>query len=72
MLVLSIIAEWVYWVFTFGMMVALFNPNLARYIKDGRVVAISKARNILGYHPLVSREEGIKRSVQWFLHSTDA
>lgn len=64
-LVLATISEWACWVLTFGKIVPSFNPKLARYIKDGRVLDISKAHERLGYQPLVSMEEGIKRSVQW-------
>ena len=69
-LLLATISEWVYWVFTLGRIVSSFNPNLARYIKDGGALDISKAQRRLGYQPLFSRNEGIKRSVQWFLHGT--
>lgn len=71
-LVLATISEWVYWVFTLGRIVSSFNPKLARYIKEGRLLDISKARNVLGYQPLVSQDEGIKRSARWFLHRTSA
>ena len=66
-LVLATISEWVSWVFTLGRAVSSFNPNLARHIKDGGVLDISKARERLVYWPLVGRDEGIRRSVRWFL-----
>jgi sterol-4alpha-carboxylate 3-dehydrogenase (decarboxylating) len=70
-LVLATISEWVYWVFTLGRTVSSFNPRLARYIKDGRALDISKARDSLGYEPLVSLDEGVRRSVRWFLQKTN-
>ncbi|PVH94423.1 NAD(P)-binding protein [Periconia macrospinosa] len=64
-LVLATISEWVFWSFTLGKSVPSFNPNLARYIKDGRVLDIGKARRNLHYQPPFSMNEGIKRSIQW-------
>jgi sterol-4alpha-carboxylate 3-dehydrogenase (decarboxylating) len=69
-LVLATINEWVSWVLTLGKAVSSFNPSLARHIKEGGVLDISKARDRLGYRPVISRDEGIKRSVRWFLQET--
>ena len=37
-----------------------------RFFKNNRAFTIDKARNILGYEPAVSLEEGMKRTVFWY------
>jgi len=37
-----------------------------RFFKNNRAFSIEKARNILGYEPAVSLEEGMKRTVAWY------
>ncbi|KAF2680811.1 NAD(P)-binding protein [Lentithecium fluviatile CBS 122367] len=40
-----------------------------RYVKDGAWFSIGKARECLGYEPLVSTSEGIERTVAWLKHA---
>ncbi|KAF1963152.1 hypothetical protein CC80DRAFT_542303 [Byssothecium circinans] len=37
-----------------------------QYIRLGLRISIEKARNRLGYEPIVGTEEGIRRTVAWF------
>ena len=58
------IGEWFYWIFTLGRK----EPELRRqdidYLKTGCMFSIEKAKERLGYRPLVDQDEGIRRSVK--------
>ncbi|ERT03168.1 sterol-4alpha-carboxylate 3-dehydrogenase (decarboxylating) [Sporothrix schenckii 1099-18] len=45
---------------------AMFNRQRIVYACMTRYYDISKAKRLLGYEPIVSVEEGIKRGVEWF------
>lgn len=66
MLALAATTEIIFHLFTLGRV----SPPLSRlhvhYMKEGAWFHIGKAREILGYEPLVSTDEGIKRTVSWF------
>lgn len=40
-----------------------------RYCSLQRTLSCEKARQILGYKPAIGMQEGIERSVKWFLES---
>jgi sterol-4alpha-carboxylate 3-dehydrogenase (decarboxylating) len=56
--------EWLYWIFTFGLLRPKSTTATFSYMKTGCWMDISKARRVLGYEPLVDTKEGIKRTVQ--------
>lgn len=66
MLALAATTEIVFRVFTLGRK----SPPLSRlhvhYMKEGAWFDIRKAQERLGYEPLVSTNEGIRRTVSWF------
>jgi sterol-4alpha-carboxylate 3-dehydrogenase (decarboxylating) len=49
-----------------------FNRQRIVYSCMTRYYNIAKAKRILGYKPLVSLDEGLKRGVQWFLENEQA
>jgi nucleoside-diphosphate-sugar epimerase len=49
------------WVVKAGMMIPFVRGKANRYFKD-RVYDISRARDILGYDPSVSTEDGLRRA----------
>jgi sterol-4alpha-carboxylate 3-dehydrogenase (decarboxylating) len=55
------LVEWAYWIAR--------EPEVTRfilrYLTLGYSFDISKARERLGYRPLVTVDEGVKRSVKW-------
>ncbi|KAF1995245.1 C-3 sterol dehydrogenase/C-4 decarboxylase-like protein [Amniculicola lignicola CBS 123094] len=57
--------EWIYWIFTFGMMRPSSSTHTFAYMKTGCWFDISKARRVLGYEPLCDTHEGIKKTIQW-------
>ncbi|KAH7398517.1 C-3 sterol dehydrogenase/C-4 decarboxylase [Pyrenochaeta sp. MPI-SDFR-AT-0127] len=58
--------EWACWLFTLGMVRATeFNHYNIDTLRQGNcVLDISKAKRMLGYKPIVSSEEGIRRATQ--------
>ncbi|KAL2172443.1 hypothetical protein VTG60DRAFT_5718 [Thermothelomyces hinnuleus] len=63
-LVLGYLSEWFFWAINKP---ATFSRQRIVYACMTRYFNISKAKRRLGYQPLVSLEEGIKRSVKWTL-----
>jgi sterol-4alpha-carboxylate 3-dehydrogenase (decarboxylating) len=59
------ITEWVYWFATFGRKQPEPSRKALRYLKRGVSYDITKARERLGYQPVVGTDEGIRRSVKW-------
>ena len=59
---IGLMAEWAVWSFSLGKRQATFNRRSLRYSTQTRVFNISKAKTRLGYTPVVSVEEGIRRS----------
>ena len=64
-LMIASVIEWIWWATMRG------TPNLTRkavnYSSMARYYSIDKARTVLGYEPLIGLEEGIMKTVQWFL-----
>ncbi|KAL2143016.1 hypothetical protein VTI28DRAFT_413 [Corynascus sepedonium] len=63
-LVLGYFSEWFFWAVNKP---ATFSRQRIIYACMTRYYNISKAKRRLGYEPLVSLDEGIKKSVKWFL-----
>ena len=69
-LVIADILEWMYWIFTFGHRRPLiFNRDSIEYCVNTRTYNIDKAREKLGYRPLVNLKDGIKKAVDWELQN---
>jgi sterol-4alpha-carboxylate 3-dehydrogenase (decarboxylating) len=64
---MAYLGEWAYWVFTLGTKQPALRVSDIRFLREGSQFSISKAKERLGYKPLFSQEEGIKRSVKWAL-----
>lgn len=62
-MLIGAIIEWVMW--AFGKTPSLTRRQV-RYSCMTRYFDCSKAKRLLGYHPVVSLQEGIERSVNWF------
>ncbi|KAM0296163.1 hypothetical protein ACHAPM_010419 [Fusarium culmorum] len=61
--------EWLYWVFTLGMV----QPDLRRISMDhldtGCCWSLDKSRRILGYDPVQDQDEVIKRTMEWAMET---
>ncbi|KAJ4865751.1 3beta-hydroxysteroid-dehydrogenase/decarboxylase isoform 1 [Raphanus sativus] len=53
-----------------GMKVPQLTPSRVRFISCSRTFDSSKAKDLLGYAPLVPLQEGIKRTIDSFSHLT--
>jgi sterol-4alpha-carboxylate 3-dehydrogenase (decarboxylating) len=65
-LALATVSEAIYYIFTFGRKTAPLTRLHVRYMKEGAWFSIDKAKERLGYVPLVETEEGIQKTVAWF------
>lgn len=68
----AVVAEWAVWAFSFGSRESNINRRMVKYLTMTRTFDISKAKERLGYQPQVSMQDGIKRTVQYYLaHESD-
>ncbi|KAJ2972953.1 hypothetical protein NQ176_g6866 [Zarea fungicola] len=67
MIVLAGITELLYFIFTLGMKKPLLSRQVMKTVCAHRTFNIKKIKERLGYKPRVSMEEGIQRSVKWYL-----
>ena len=67
LMILAVCGEWAYFIFTLGQKEPELRAQNIEYMKNGCVFSIEKAKERLGYHPLVDQDEGIRRSVEWAL-----
>lgn len=68
----AVIAEWAVWAFSLGFKESKINRRMVKYLTMTRTFDISKAKERLGYRPQTSMQEGIKRTVQYYLaHESD-
>ena len=65
-LVIATVLEWIYWVIFFGMRQPLFKRASVQQSCINRTFNINKAKRRLGYMPLLSVRDGIKKGVKWF------
>lgn len=63
---LAAVTELVFYIFTLGRMSPPLTRLHIRFMKEGAWFEIKKARERLGYQPLFSMDEGIRRTVAWF------
>ena len=68
-IVLAYVIEWVVWIFTLGMKEPRLKPKIVRYSTMTRTYSVDKAKKRLGYKPLVSLRDGLKRGVDWYVES---
>lgn len=61
------VTEWLYWIFTAGMKEPAMKREVLAYLERGVWFDITKAEERLGYRPLVTVDEGIRRSMKWAL-----
>lgn len=67
MLVLAHITELLYLIFTLGSKKPLLTRQVVKTVCAHRTFKINKIKERLGYKPRVSMQEGIQRSVKWYL-----
>jgi sterol-4alpha-carboxylate 3-dehydrogenase (decarboxylating) len=63
---LATLVELLTFIFTFGRMIPPMSRHHLQYMRFGAWWDIGKARERLQYEPLVSTDEGIRRTVAWF------
>ena len=66
-LVIATIIEWLVWIFTLGMREAQFKREAVNFSSMTRTFNIDKAKQRLGYRPIVNMEDGVKRTTEWLL-----
>ncbi|MCJ1309019.1 erg26, C-3 sterol dehydrogenase [Agyrium rufum] len=69
---LAVVFEWIYWIGTFGGLPQSFNKRKVELACFPRTFDITKAKTRLGYVPLVSPDEGIRRAVEFALQTEHA
>jgi len=67
---MAALVEYLLWFFTFGQILPPknFRREIIKYAFTDFTHCIDKAKERLGYKPLVSADEGIRRGVEWTLH----
>lgn len=66
-LVIATIVEWIVWLFSMGTKQPTMSRSAIKFSCMTRTYCIDRAKRDLGYRPVISLDEGIKRGVQWFL-----
>ncbi|KAL4881213.1 hypothetical protein BJY04DRAFT_189346 [Aspergillus karnatakaensis] len=72
MLVIGFVSEWAVWLISGGTRRPKMTRNGIRYSTLIRTQNVSKAKRVLGYKPKVGMQEGLERSVKWFLENGGA
>lgn len=71
-LLLADCAEWIVWALSFGgRKPALLNRQRVEYSVFEHTYCIDKARDRLGYNPVMSMEEGVRKGVLWALENEE-
>ena len=70
-MLMATVVEYVFWIFTLGQELPpkMMRRNVLRYAFTNRTFSINKARERLGYRPLVDTDVGIQRGVKWALEN---
>ena len=68
-LLIGWVSEWIVWVLSRGARQPNMTREGIRFSTMTRTLNGEKAVRVLGYEPRVSMEEGIERSVKWFLEN---
>jgi sterol-4alpha-carboxylate 3-dehydrogenase (decarboxylating) len=63
--VMASIGEWAYWIFTFGHLAPKMRRQNIDHLDKGCHWSIEKARERLGYAPVVDQHDAIERSMKW-------
>ncbi|KAL4977900.1 hypothetical protein BDW66DRAFT_131298 [Aspergillus desertorum] len=71
-LALASVIEWAGWLLSCGTKPPTGTRTSIRYSTITRTHDISKAKRVLGYRPAVSMEDGLERSVRWFMNGEGA
>ncbi|KAF1993787.1 NAD(P)-binding protein [Amniculicola lignicola CBS 123094] len=64
-------AEWLVWAFTFGTKIPTFNTYAVTMTTMERTVEIDKIKERLSYSSKYTREEGLRRCVEWYMKGQD-
>ncbi|KAI4120496.1 MAG: hypothetical protein LQ338_006978 [Usnochroma carphineum] len=59
--------EWILWVVFFGTKVPSMTRGVVKYGCMTRYFDTGRARRVLGYRPVWGLDEGVRRTVEWFL-----
>ena len=59
------IGEWVYWVFTLGFVQPKLRRHSIDHLDRGCCWNIDKAKQKLGYEPVMDQDEAIRRTMEW-------
>lgn len=65
-LVLATVVEWIFWILFLGSKEPSLTRRKINFSTINRTYCIDKAKDRLGYKPLVNMEDSIIRGVQWF------
>ena len=68
-MLLAFFAEWTVWILSFGRRESNLTRHGVRYSSLTRTFNINKAKKRLGYRPLFSMQEGLQRTVKWFIEN---
>jgi len=68
-MVMAFLAEWSVWIMSGGRRESNLTRYGVRYSSFERTLSCEKARRRLGYKPAIGMQEGIERSVRWFLEN---
>ncbi|KAF9588067.1 hypothetical protein IFM89_007308 [Coptis chinensis] len=69
MMPIAHVVEWTYKVLApYGMRVPQLTPSRIRLLSRSRTFSCSKARDRLGYEPIVSLQDGLKRTIESYSH----
>ncbi|KAL2871045.1 uncharacterized protein BJX67DRAFT_389842 [Aspergillus lucknowensis] len=69
-LAMGFLSEWIVWAISGGSRVPNMTREGIRFSTLIRTLNINKAKRVLGYRPTVGMQEGIERSVRWFMEHT--
>lgn len=64
-LIMATLAEWIFWIIFLGRKQPRFTREKAKFTCKTKTFSINKIKRRLGYKPLWSMDEGIKRGVKW-------
>jgi sterol-4alpha-carboxylate 3-dehydrogenase (decarboxylating) len=63
---IATLVEWVLWLSALGKAKTSLSAAQLRYIDRGSWWSIEKARDTLGYVPIYSTDEGVRKTAEWF------
>jgi sterol-4alpha-carboxylate 3-dehydrogenase (decarboxylating) len=66
-LLMAFLAEWIVWILSLGKKQSNMTLEAIRYSTITKTVNIDKAKRFLGYRPIFTMQEGLDKSVAWFV-----